>query len=135
MDLHAHGAAATQYSRALGGALASPAPCQSLWYERGRDGDLDAVAQLGPEAQIRRAPENPQAIQIRDDEGRIVSVDVAGEIWSRAERPRKYWNGLEATAATWQDGWLRTGDIGFIDSDGDLIICAQKSSSSAEATT
>jgi acyl-CoA synthetase (AMP-forming)/AMP-acid ligase II len=67
-------------------------------------------------------PENPEAIQIRDDQGRTVSAGVAGEIWSRAERPRKYWNDPEATAATWQEGWLRTGDIGFIDADGDLII-------------
>jgi acyl-CoA synthetase (AMP-forming)/AMP-acid ligase II len=67
-------------------------------------------------------PENPQAIQIRDDQGRAISAGVAGEIWARAERPRKYWNDPEATAATWKDGWLRTGDIGFIDADGDLII-------------
>ncbi len=67
-------------------------------------------------------PENPDAIQIRDDEGRTVSAGVVGEIWSRAERPRQYWNDPEATAATWQGGWLKTGDIGFIDTDGDLII-------------
>jgi acyl-CoA synthetase (AMP-forming)/AMP-acid ligase II len=67
-------------------------------------------------------PENPLAIQIRDEQGRPVPADVSGEIWSRADRPRKYWNDPEATAATWQDGWLKTGDIGFIDADGDLII-------------
>jgi len=67
-------------------------------------------------------PENPDAIQIRCDEGRIVAPGVVGEIWSRAERPRQYWNDPEASAATWQEGWLKTGDIGFIDPDGDLII-------------
>lgn len=70
-------------------------------------------------------PENPQAIQIRDDQGRTVAAGVTGEIWSRAERPRRYWNDPEATAATWQDGWLKTGDLGFIDAEGDLIICGR----------
>jgi long-chain acyl-CoA synthetase len=70
-------------------------------------------------------PENPNAIQIRDDQGRLLSPGVAGEIWSRAIRPRRYWNDPEATAATWLDGWLKTGDLGFIDGDGDLIICGR----------
>ena len=70
-------------------------------------------------------PENPQAIQIRDDQGRTVATGVTGEIWSRAERPRRYWNDPEATAATWQDGWLKTGDLGYLDAEGDLIICGR----------
>jgi acyl-CoA synthetase (AMP-forming)/AMP-acid ligase II len=70
-------------------------------------------------------PDNAQAIQIRDDQGRTVAAGVTGEIWSRAERPRRYWNDPEATAATWQDGWLKTGDLGYLDTDGDLIICGR----------
>ncbi|MDA8437976.1 MAG: long-chain fatty acid--CoA ligase [Propionibacterium sp.] len=33
-----------------------------------------------------------------------------------------YWNNPEATAAAFDDGWLRTGDAGYVDSDGFLVI-------------
>ncbi len=33
-----------------------------------------------------------------------------------------YWNNPEATEAAFQDGWLRTGDAGYVDTDGFLVI-------------
>jgi acyl-CoA synthetase (AMP-forming)/AMP-acid ligase II len=61
-------------------------------------------------------------VEIRDADGRALADGESGEIWTLAERPRRYWNDPDATAATWQDGWLKTGDLGYIDGDGDLII-------------
>ncbi len=48
----------------------------------------------------------------------------AGELWFRGPQAFKgYLNQPESTAATiTPDGWVRTGDIGFIDADGYLFI-------------
>ncbi|MCX7982054.1 MAG: AMP-binding protein [Syntrophales bacterium] len=37
-----------------------------------------------------------------------------------------YFNDFRATAAAFQDGWLKTGDAGYIDDDGHLIIIGRK---------
>lgn len=33
-----------------------------------------------------------------------------------------YWNQPEATAATIRDGWLHTGDVGYVDTDGFVVV-------------
>lgn len=35
-----------------------------------------------------------------------------------------YFRNPEATATTWRDGWLRTGDLGYL-ADGELFICGR----------
>src|SRR5262249_53924691 len=37
-----------------------------------------------------------------------------------------YWNDPEATAATLQEGWLRTGDLGRLDEDGYYCFVGRK---------
>ncbi|MGH3443548.1 MAG: long-chain-fatty-acid--CoA ligase [Nitriliruptorales bacterium] len=58
------------------------------------------------------------------DGGADVPQGDPGEVWVRGENVfRGYWNDPEATAEVLTaDGWLRTGDIGILDADGDLHL-------------
>jgi acyl-CoA synthetase (AMP-forming)/AMP-acid ligase II len=53
-----------------------------------------------------------------------LGADSLGEVWIRGPQVMKgYLNNAEATAATIdRDGWLRTGDIGTVDSEGFLTV-------------
>jgi long-chain acyl-CoA synthetase len=64
-------------------------------------------------------------MQIRDPaDGRtVLQTDAVGELWVKGPQVVKlYWNKPEATAETFQDGWLRTGDLARIDDEGFLFI-------------
>jgi long-chain acyl-CoA synthetase len=73
----------------------------------------------------------PGAIKI-DSVGpalRGVEIRIAedGEILVAGDNVMKgYWNDPEATARTVSDGWLATGDIGYLDEDGYLRITDRK---------
>lgn len=62
-------------------------------------------------------------LEIRDPDGRAVEPGVAGEIYLRSPAQMvEYYANPEATAETMIDGWIRTGDIGYLDSDDLLIV-------------
>jgi len=63
-------------------------------------------------------------VAIMDTEGRICDADEPGEIVVRGYNVMVgYFNNPEATAETIDaDGWLRTGDIGTLDADGNIRI-------------
>lgn len=62
-------------------------------------------------------------LKIIGAEGQSLGPKVAGEICLRgATITPGYWNRPDATAETVRDGWLHTGDIGFVDEDGYLFI-------------
>lgn len=61
---------------------------------------------------------------IMDDDGNQLPVREIGEICTRSEANMNgYWNLDEATKGAFtDDGWLRTGDAGFIDEDGYVYV-------------
>ncbi len=71
---------------------------------------------------VGRAAPNMDVMVI-DGEGRPLGPGERGEICFRgANLIRGYWNRPEATAETIVDGWLRSGDIGYIDSEGFVYV-------------
>ncbi len=62
-------------------------------------------------------------LRIVDDEGNDCDVGVSGEIVVRGPHTMiGYWNKPEETAQALQDGWVFTGDAGYLDADGYLFI-------------
>ena len=62
-------------------------------------------------------------LQIRGDDGALLPVGESGELWVKGPNIAKaYWRQPEATAATFVDGWLRTGDLARVDDEGFLYI-------------
>ena len=63
-------------------------------------------------------------LRIMDEDATcVLSIGERGEIWARGPQiVMGYWNKPEATAATFVDGWVRTGDIGYVDEEGFCYI-------------
>ncbi len=62
-------------------------------------------------------------VRIIDEAGKVVPPGLSGEICIRSPAVAcGYWNQPEATAAAFPDGWCRTGDLGYLDSEGFLYI-------------
>jgi long-chain acyl-CoA synthetase len=68
----------------------------------------------------------PEHMQLRDEDGNVISTPgVVGEIYGYQQHPRRYWNDPEATEASFKGGWTKTGDLGYVDQDGDLIMAGR----------
>jgi long-chain acyl-CoA synthetase len=66
-------------------------------------------------------------MKIADDDGHALPPGKVGELWARGPNVVKgYWNNPEATAATFVDGWVRTGDLGYMDEEAFLFIVDRK---------
>ncbi len=62
-------------------------------------------------------------LKICDDNGAELPQGQKGEIVIRGENVMKgYWKNASATAETLKEGWLHTGDMGYMDADGFLYV-------------
>ena len=65
-------------------------------------------------------------VRIVDEHGRTAPVGEVGEIVARGERLMKgYWGQEAATRETIRDGWLYTGDLGYVDKDGYVFLAGR----------
>ena len=91
-----------------------------------------AFCSLPPEEAARRVgsvgkPVPPVVFRVVDDAGAELPARAVGELLvSNPGKEREYFADPEATAATWRDGWLHTGDLAYLDEDGYLYIVGRK---------
>jgi malonyl-CoA/methylmalonyl-CoA synthetase len=68
------------------------------------------------------------AVKILDEDGKDVGVEATGELWVKGPNVCDgYWKRPDATAASWRDGWFRTGDMGRISADGYITLEGRRS--------
>ena len=67
-------------------------------------------------------------VSIRDDQGNRLAIGEMGEVWVRGPQVMQgYWGRPDETRRTLTaDGWLQTGDLGVIDSQGFVKLLDRK---------
>ncbi len=67
--------------------------------------------------------QTPVQVRVVDDRGQPLPNGEAGEVVVRGDSVMAgYWRNAQATAAAIRDGWLWTGDMGSLDSEGFLTL-------------
>ena len=91
-----------------------------------------AFCVMPPGEQARRVgsvglPVPPVELRIAGEDGGELPAGEVGELLVRNPgREREYFRDPEATARTWQGGWLHTGDLARLDEDGYLYVVGRQ---------
>ena len=120
-----------------GGAPAAPELVKKIWEEFGAlpgngwgmtETTATVTSHVG-EDYLNRPDSAGPPVPVADlkilslDGARELRAGEVGELWARGPQVVKgYWNKPEATAATFVDGWVRTGDLARLDEEGFLYI-------------
>jgi long-chain acyl-CoA synthetase len=68
-------------------------------------------------------------VKICDEKGNALPIGQEGEIVVRGENVMAgYWKNEKATRETIREGWLFTGDLGYLDKDGFLYVLGRNKS-------
>ena len=66
-------------------------------------------------------------VRIADAEGRALGREESGEILVRGPQVMTcYYGNPRATGSALREGWLHTGDVGYIDAEGDLFVLQRR---------
>lgn len=73
-------------------------------------------------------PVGQTEIRIADEAGNELPAGETGEVWlrRRGTPTRAYYRDPDATAETFADGWVRTGDLGHVDAEAYLHLADRK---------
>jgi acyl-CoA synthetase (AMP-forming)/AMP-acid ligase II len=73
-------------------------------------------------------PMAPTEVRVVDEQDADCPAREVGEVLTRMPgSQREYYKDDGATASTWtEDGWLRSGDLGYLDEDGYLYLVGRK---------
>ncbi|WP_058041760.1 AMP-binding protein [Streptomyces roseifaciens] len=116
-------------ARRLRSAAEAFGPVLHGWYGQTEAGNITevlphehTVTGRGGRATAGRAAPGVE-IAIRDGHGRPVAPGEAGEVHVRTPMMMSgYWQQPELTAEVLRDGWIRTGDVGYLDAGGYLHL-------------
>ncbi len=66
-------------------------------------------------------------VKVVDDLGNICKATEIGELWLKGPMAMTgYWNNEKATAETFSDGWLKTGDLVYYDAESYFYVVGRK---------
>ncbi|MBU0475154.1 MAG: AMP-binding protein [Bacteroidetes bacterium] len=81
--------------------------------------NVPAIHKLGSSGRIVKNLD----VKIINSDGNEVPIGESGEIICKGENVMAgYWNNEKSTKETLKDGWLYTGDLGYLDNDGFLYV-------------
>jgi len=67
-------------------------------------------------------------IEIRNEKGKSLPANTTGEVYvSGKSIMQGYWNNSAATQKVLNNGWLKTGDLGYLDTDGYIFLKGRNS--------
>lgn len=107
-------------------------PNARFWHGMGQTECGGTISVLPPELAFSKNgstgfPIPACEVRIVDDAGRDLPVGQPGEVLARGPNVMiGYLNRPEATADTLADGWLHTGDVGYVDGDGCIYLVDRK---------
>lgn len=112
--------------------LAEALPGVSLWnaYALTEAGGARTLAAYDPNRPACVGfPVGETEVKVVDGAGDLASAGEVGDIWlrRRATPTRWYYRDPQATSTTFVDGWVRTGDVGYLDEHGALYLVDRRS--------